>query len=181
MKTITCAHCGKESEKRTGIVNRAIKLGKPLYCGRKCFGLASRNIKTPDQLKEEKRIYDMEYRRKNKALLKAKKAEYFQRTYDPERAAIDRRKTMRRHIEYCRTSEYKAWKKEYDRTYRAKKTYGEFWESFLLLMDVEQEVESRMNKYQIRLESETYNKTQRRHRDERSNSKKLEKRTMGNP
>ncbi len=45
----------------------------------------------------------MEYRRKNRAALKAKKAERHKRTYDPVKAAVVRKKRMPRHVEYCGT------------------------------------------------------------------------------
>lgn len=181
MAQIICANCGEISEKTNSHINRARKLNKSLYCSRVCFGLASRVNKTPAQLKEEKRLYDIQYRINNKQLLKENKSAYFHRTYDPEKAAIKRKENMHRHVEYCRTPHYKAYKKQYDRKYRAKQDYGEFWESAILSLEIHEEVESRMSQYQIKLESQTLNKCQRRKRNEQFNSKKLEVSTMGNP
>lgn len=166
---IVCAHCSKESDKRPSDVNRAKKIGASLYCDRKCSSLGHRKHLTTEFLKERKRLYDAEYRATNLASITAKKAAYFKANYNPERAAIERKKTMQRHVEYCRQPEYKAWKKEYDRKYRAKKNYGEFWESFLILQEVQVEVEDRMPRYERMLQAGTLNKSQTRKRHENLN------------
>ena len=64
---------------------------------------------------EEKRLYDAAYRKKNLAMLKAKKRAYFKRTYDPVKAAIGRKARMARHVAYCRRPEYREWKRAYDK------------------------------------------------------------------
>jgi hypothetical protein len=89
--------------------------------------------------KEAKAEYDREYRRKNRALLKAKKAAYFQRTYDPVKAAKERKKKMSQHIEYCRQPWYKAYKREYDKQRRAGK-FGDFKEAYALLLLLKKEI-----------------------------------------
>lgn len=177
---IICDHCGEKTIKPNGQVNRAVRDEKPLYCNRKCSGLAQRCNKTSGELKEEKRLYDIGYRNKNSESMKIKKAEYFQRTYDPAEAAIERKKNMHRHVEYCRKPEYRAKKKIFDRKYVAKKCYGDLWEVQVLTLDIQDEVKSRMTKQQIRVEAGIYNKSQRRHRHEqRTNSEKFESRTLG--
>ena len=93
--------------------------------------------------KQRKAAYDREYRKKNRAMLKAKKAAWFQRTYDPVKAAKDRKKTMPKHVEYCRQPEYKAWKKKYDKQRRSKK-YGEFAEAHALLVELLKEINKQM-------------------------------------
>lgn len=169
-----CAHCGKKGDRLTGDVNRAIKANRPLYCDKKCAGLGRRKNKTPEQLKEEKRLYDLEYRAKNKEMLKAKKAVYFQATYDPEKAAIERKAKMPRHIEYCRQPEYMQKKKIYDRLYRVKKCFGEFWESALLIMDIDKEVSARMTDVEIRKIKGTLNlHIQRRRQYERERNQHI--------
>jgi len=180
MVTIVCDHCGKESEKPTGAVNRAKKIGSPMFCNRTCTGLHRRTNVPPGVKIEAKRLYDIEYRRLNLAELTNKKAAYFKANYNPEAAAIVRKKRMPAHLEYCRQPAYRAKKKIYDRQYRAKYCYGEFWEAYLALLDVEDEVDSRMDRHQIRFQNETYNKTQRRHRHEKEiNREELEGRTLG--
>lgn len=160
-----CAHCGKPVTKTASHINRAAREGRRLFCGRVCMGLAKRINKTKAQKVVEKAAYDAEYRRKNRAMLKAKKAEYFQRTYDPAQAAIKRKARMARHIEYCRRPEYKAWKSAYDRAYRAKSDFGPFWEAAMLLQQIEEEVASRMSKYEIYSVNGTLNKALRRRRE----------------
>jgi hypothetical protein len=93
--------------------------------------------------KEAKAAYDREYRRKNRARLKAQKAAYFQRTYDPVKAAKERKKKMPQHVEYCRQPEYKAWKKKYDKQRRSKK-FGDFAEAHTLLVELLKEINRQM-------------------------------------
>lgn len=165
LTTVICAWCGNETEKTLGHVNRAKKENRLLFCNKVCFGLHRRVEKSKEQKKQEKRLYDMQYRKKNAGMLKAKKAAYFQRSYDPVEAAKKRQETMPRHVEYCRRPEYKAYKSKYDSQYRAKKMYGEFYESFLLLLQIDREVESRASKYEIGLANGTINKAQSRRRN----------------
>lgn len=164
MMKINCAHCGKEAKKHLGEINRASKKGAPLFCSKDCFGLSRRQNKSQAQLKEERRQYGMDYRAKNREMLKAKKKEYFQRTYDPEKAAIKRQVKMAAHIEYCRQPEYRAYKKKYDRKYRAENLYGEFGEAYSILLDIDREVNSRMSDYEVRVINGTLNKQLQRKR-----------------
>ena len=103
---IKCAYCGSEVYKKTGAVNRAIKIGKPLYCNKICAGLGRRKNISVEEKKKLKAEYDREYRKNNREQIKERKAEYFQRTYDPEKERIKRKITMPRHVEYCRRPEY---------------------------------------------------------------------------
>ena len=163
---VKCSFCTTEFEKENGSINRARKDGKSIYCGRKCSGLARRLNKSDEQKKIEKASYDRMYRKKNNGILKVKKAEYFKRTYDPEKARIERKKRANFHTEYCRRPEYRKWKREYDRKYRAKKHYGEFWESFLLTLDIRTECLQNATDYEIRQANQTLNKAQTRKRNE---------------
>jgi hypothetical protein len=163
--TIPCAWCGQPAQKERRDVNRSGKNGMYLYCGRSCSGLGRRANKTKEQKVAEKAAYDAEYRIKNRDALKEKKAEYFQRTYDPESARENRKATMPRHIEYCRRPEYKAYKTRYDRQYRAKHDFGEFWESAVLLVDINHEIQTRITRNEIYAQNGTQNKSLRRKRD----------------
>lgn len=158
-----CHQCGASADRPTGHVNRSRNKGANLYCGRVCMGIARRVEKDEAQKVAEKAAYDTEYRKLNRAMLKAKKREHFQRTYDPVKAAIERKLRMPRHVEYCRRPEYKAWKREYDRQLRARE-YGEFNESFLLLQDLERELDARADWYERATQKDTINKTQKRKR-----------------
>ena len=83
--------------------------------------------------------YDRKYRKKNRARLKAEKAAYFQRTYDPVKAAKERKKKMPAHVEYCRQPWYKAWKKKYDKQRRESK-FGPFAEAYAMLLKLKKEI-----------------------------------------
>lgn len=167
-----CSHCGVIVQKPWGEINRAQKLDRPIYCGRVCSGLAHRSGKTLEQKKEEKRLYDIEYRKNNLEEITRKKSEHFRKTYDPVKAAEKRKLRMPQHVEYCRRPEYKRWKRGYDQQYRAKKQYGEFGEAAIILCQIEKEVLERGgDRFQRAVLNGTLNKKQTRRRDyERINS-----------
>jgi len=130
------------------------------------MGLASRYAepKTPEQRKEEKRLYDIEYRAKNSSWRKAQKVEYHAATYDPAKAAEKRQARMPWHVEYCRRPEYVAYKREYDRRRRAEE-FGEFADSHILLIDLETTLLERGARYEIDSSKGTINKKQSRRRE----------------
>lgn len=165
MPVVQCPTCREYVEKPTGAVNRSNRLGAPIYCSRKCAGTARRKNKTKAQLVEDKRLYDEEYRASNRGVLKRKKAEYFQRTYDPAKAAVKRKKRAAAHAEYCRRPEYRAWKSGYDKKYRAIRDYGAFADVYLLLRDLDEEILSRLTRYEISIEKGNYNKCLQRRRE----------------
>lgn len=162
---ITCAYCGKHTDRHARDVNRSRKFGWALYCDRACAGKGRRSGKTAEQKKVEKRDYDAKRRTVLAKQIKAKKAEYHKRTYDPEKAAVERKKRMPWHVEYCRRPEYRAWKKDYDRQYRARKRYGAWADAFLMMMDLNSEIRSRACDYDIRVTNKTLNKKLERRRD----------------
>lgn len=158
-----CAHCGKTTDKPVGAVNRARSAGLRLFCGRKCAGLGRRKHKTRTQRVEEKQFYDAEYRRKNRGMLKAKKAAYHVATYNPEKQRAYNQQRMPLHVEYCRRPEYRAYKREYDRQLRANE-YGPFAEAYMLALDLNREIKGRMSNEQIKQQNGTFGKAQARAR-----------------
>jgi hypothetical protein len=162
---VRCASCKRWIEKCTGAVNRARKSGSKLFCDKHCFGLSRRRHKTHAQKIAEKREYDIAYRRKNITRIKAEKQAWFRRTYDPAKAAKVRKAKMHLHVAYCRQPRYKRWKRKYDTQHRAKKMFGPYAESFLILQKIEKEVASRMSRYDIQLANGTLNKAQLRRRE----------------
>jgi len=187
---IKCDYCGNISPREAGHVNRAKKLGKRIFCGRKCSGLGRRDNRTEKEKKEIKRLYDKGYRAKNIERLAIFKADYFQRTYDPKKASIERAKIKkeRPYIEakrraYMATPGYRAQKKEYDRPYRLKKKYGEDWgECMVLAIEIREECLKQMPAHEIRIQAGTYNKSIKRRRDyARTHSSKSENSPLGNP
>lgn len=162
---VKCGHCGKAVKQPPGAINRALRIGAPLYCDKVCAGLGRRHHTTKAQKVSEKRMYDMEYRRKNRKTLKAKKRAYFERSYDPVKAAAVRKARMHLHVAYCQSPAYRRWKRRYDRDYRAQKLFGPFAESFLLLQKIEREISTRMTRYEVYQTNGTLNKTLRRKRD----------------
>lgn len=162
---IECAYCGKLAFKPSGGVNRSRRIGAPIFCGRVCSGLGRRSGKSLEQRKAEKKEYDAQRRAELADQLRVAKREYHKRTYDPIKAATARKARMPYHVEYCRRPEYRAWKRDYDRQYRAKQDYGPFWESFILMMDIRSECLRQMTDYEIRIAKGTFGKSQQRKRD----------------
>lgn len=162
---IVCGQCGAYCQMETSAVNKAARSGYRLFCGRTCSGLARRKHRTDDEKKQLKADYDRKRRDGLAEQIRQLKRAYHKRTYDPIRAAIERKEKMPRHVEYCRRPEYRAYKRNYDKQHLAKKEYGEFWEAALLVGDLTTEVLSRATKYEIYLESGRLNKCLQRRRE----------------
>lgn len=160
---VRCAHCREWTEKEPGQINLAKRISAPMFCDRWCFGASRRKGKTKAQKVAEKRLYDMAYRTKNRQALKAKKRAYFERTYDPRKAAVARAKRMHLHVAYCRQPRYRAWKRRYDQQYRARE-YGPFADAYLLAVNLNREIKSKATNYEIRIQNQTLNKKQTRTR-----------------
>ncbi len=169
----TCPQCGEGFYAPVGHVNRAAKIGSPLYCGRACSGLARRKADklTGEAWRAHKAEYDRQRREKlGEALLAEKRAAYYARVAREGEVLRAKQKAYRdanmaRHVEYCRRPEYKAAKSDYDRRFRAKKNYGPFAEAFLVLQDVENEIASRASRQEIYAQNGIVNKSLRRKRE----------------
>ena len=142
---VKCAWCRKSFPKAVGEYNRAMKIKSPLYCSKKCFGLARRKNKSVKEKKRLKAEYDKKRRTEKADELKAqKKAAYA--IYGPlhrDKEREIRKKNMPKHVEYCRQPEYKEWKKKYDRKLRVAE-YSEFSESYELLEQLVKEIKRQM-------------------------------------
>jgi hypothetical protein len=116
--------------------------------------------------KEAKRLYDAARRLAKRDELCAKKRDFYYANRERIKAeqTVYRAKHMQRHVEYCRRPEYREWKKEYDRQYTARQSFGEFASAFLLLRDIEDEVAARATRYEIYTANGTLNKAQTRRR-----------------
>lgn len=159
---VICAYCNKPTLKENGHVTRSNKSGNKIYCGRACSGLGRRKNKTKPYLVEQKRIYDSGYREKNLAAIKTKKAIWYKLNRDPGKEKLRRIENRGRHAEYCRQPKYVAYKKLYDQKHRAKKFYGDYWESAILLFSIEKTLKP--NKYEIKLSKNLLCKSQKRKR-----------------
>lgn len=164
LRLITCA-CGHPAMRPTGEINRALKRGWPLWCSRECAGLARRKERSEAELKAAKAAYDRRRRTELAEQLRAAKREYHKRTYDPAKAAEERRRKMPRHVEYCRRPEYRAKKADYDKRRLAQQQFGDLWESQLLVLELETEILSRASRYEIDLQNGKLNKATRRKRE----------------
>ena len=159
-----CAHCGKPSKQSVSQINRANRKGVPIYCDRVCAGLARRKYLSDERKKENKASYDAARRIALQAKIREQKAKHHKDTYDPVKAAEYRKKRMPYHVLYCRRPEYKAKKHLYDRRYNLERSYGPLWEIARVLIDLEGEIRSRASHYEISVQNDTVNKTQKRKR-----------------
>ena len=163
---IVCPQCGITTWKKNSAINRAASINAPLYCDKTCAGLARRKPeKTIEQKKAEKKAYDALYRAKNLERILQRNAEYHKRTYDPQKAAIARKKRMPKHVEYCRRPEYKAYKHEYDLRYHNERSYGPFWQAAQILNQLEKTLREHATHTESRTQNGTLNKSIRRKRD----------------
>jgi hypothetical protein len=167
---IKCAYCKKTSDKDAGDVNRAKKIGAPIYCDRKCAGLARRKGITDEEKKRIKAEYDKNYRKR--ASTKERKAEQFKKDYaaNPDKYKEQRKRRYPKHLEYLRNPEYKAYKKEYDQKHRAEKLYGDFAEAAIALHKLRSIVDNR----QAKKEQNIFNKSIKRKRNATKNIKRKE-------
>lgn len=166
-RSIVCPACGKTAIRTISDINRAEKSGLRIFCNRKCAGIGRRkefpiSPRNPNW-KEMKRVYDAEYREKNKALIRLKKAAYYAKTgpLNREKEREVRKKRMPIHVEYCRQPKYKAWKKKYDLDYRARE-FAEYADAYKLLLEVEREIRKRATWVEIAQQNGTLNKSTRR-------------------
>lgn len=161
----TCPQCKGEFFANAGRVNRAVKLLAPLYCGKECAAASRRLGRSEAEKKALKAEYDREYRKRDPEALKAYKALYYQETRDPEKERAIRKAKMAQHVEYCRRPEYKAWKHEYD-IQRASEEYGEWAETWRLLLDLEKEIRSQATAYERRVANGYYTRNAQKRRRE---------------
>ena len=103
--------------------------------------------------KDKKRLYDIEYRRKNKNKIKKRKKiyyEYIKNTNKYQKKIKEyRKKNKEKHKEYCRQLWYKEQKRKYDEIHRAKVRYDEFWECMILCHKIENKIRRLMpDKYE---------------------------------
>lgn len=157
---VTCAHCGNPFDKVTGHVNRARKLGLNIYCNRTCSGLGRRTSK--EEKKKVKSDYDRKRRNELADILKEKAKKY---NASPAGRAMQKRnrdKFKENHRQYIKSDSYRKWKHEYDQKYHARKNYGEFWEAFIVLKEIDVIIEP--EKDECKIQKGTYNKSQKRKR-----------------
>ena len=161
MKAV-CKHCGIEFEKSVGHLNRANKEGRPVFCTMEHFRLSRRIERSDEEKKAIKAAYDKVYHKTEKRKASARKY-----NATPAGRAMQKRqrdKNKQSHLEYCRTPEYRARKVKYDQEHRSKKLYGEFWESAILLEEIDKHITAVADKHNLRIINGTFNKSIRRKR-----------------
>lgn len=172
-KSARCRQCKRRFMMRVSAYNRAAREARSVFCGQRCFGLSRRKPKLPTaERKAKKAAYDVLYRAVNADERRVQKAEYFQLTYDPVKAAKERKARMRWHVEYCRKyyadPKRKAAKVRYDQRRRDAK-YGEFAPAVRLIRKLKREVCKKIpDKYERAKARGYYNNqrtTQERKRD----------------
>lgn len=168
MKLI-CPQCSIEFECGTGRFNRARKIDAPLYCGLVCSRLARRNKNppTPEEKIAAKAEYDRNRRAKMGDELRAKRMAAYYANHERNLALQKeaRKRRMPYHIEYCRRPEYRAKKHEYDIA-KACEEYGEWAETWRLLLELEKEIRSQATAYERRVANGYYLRSAQKRRRE---------------
>lgn len=124
-----CCHCGIESDKPTGHVNRAKKTGANIYCSKECSNEGRKSKKTDSQKRKDKSIYDAQYRKDNIEKIKKRNKEYYSKNkdslYKKQREKQDNDEYRAKHAEYCRLfcQRYK------ERIRRYVRQYGTDWKT----------------------------------------------------
>ena len=138
----TCDWCEKSFY---GLKSQVGRCGKT-YCSRKCAGFGRRKNRTKAEKRRLKAIYDEQYRKDNAEKLRKNKAQYFQKTYDPDRARKWRQANKHRWKNYFRQyrekEEWKQHKKSYDFELRASE-YGPFAEAWKIWLELVREIRRR--------------------------------------
>jgi len=156
-----CPICNEPFKKSLGHYNRAMKNGLRVFCDKDCAGIARR--KSVEEKKKVKAAYDKKIY--NTPERQAARKRYFQNSYkrNPEKYKAIRRAKYPKHLEYLRRPEYKKYKKEYDVKYLAKKDFGIYWESAILLKELEDHL-LKIRPDGIKFQMGITNKTQKRKR-----------------
>lgn len=158
--TAICNHCRKRFMRAAGALNRAMRAGSPLFCSMKCSGMSRRSTKPKAQKRADKAAYDKRRREELHEELCAKKRAAYYANHEANLAKFSakRKERMPAHVEYCRRPQYRAKKSDYDKKIRADE-YGDFAETYLLLLEVEKEIRSRATSYERRVANGYYTRS----------------------
>lgn len=169
---IFCPACHQWKPRENGVIARAKKVGLKLYCGRVCSGIGRRkdspiSPRNPNW-KALKAAYDKQRREKHGDRIRAEKKAYYARVgpLRREKEQETRKAKMPKHIEYCRQPAYRVKKEKYDRKRRAIIQFGkEFADAFLVLQQIENEIDSRIDRNEIYRQNGLVNKSVQRRRE----------------
>lgn len=157
--------------KETGLINRASKIGAPLYCNRECAGAGRRVFRTASERQAAKAEYDRQRRVERGEEIRRQKREAYHASLATDAESVRQRQrayrqaNMARHVEYCRRPEYREQKQVYDQRRRDQQCFGDFAEAAAVLRDLETEISRRATRYEIYSENGTLNKALQRKRD----------------
>lgn len=171
----TCTHCGETFERRREHAERTLaKTGGRIYCTMKCHGASRRVHRSDEEKKRRKAEYDRQYRAKNLESIKAKKRAHYLANHDRFMAMWAERRAdpayREAHAAYKREYQarpgWKEHKRQYDRRSRAVRLHGEEWaEAYLALLELNEEVNERIDRSDLYVQRGYYNKAQGRRRE----------------
>jgi hypothetical protein len=163
---IACPICTFRFECCAGRYNRALKISAPLYCSKLCSGLGRRSQQTTWQKKQAKSEYDRKRREEKREILRAKKRKAYVANKQAilEKMKVYRKIRMPKHLEYCMRPEYRAKKHDYDIARNAA-AYGEFAETWRLLIELQKEIRSQATAYERRVANGYYTRSAKRRRE----------------
>ena len=132
----------------------------------------AKNPRSDEERRASKAEYDRKYLEENAERIKAQKSDWYRKTCDREKERELRKKNMPRHVAYCNRPEYKEWKKRYDIEYTGRE-YGDFYDVWRLLIELEKEVRSQATAYERRVANGYYLRGAQKRRRELWKSKNL--------
>ncbi len=160
MVALACPQCDALFQRAAGTVRYRRKKDPDavFFCSRDCGAVFFRK---PPVSPEEKRRLKAEYDRQRRTKLGDDLRASKRRAYYRDHSANLQRQRKRREDPATKareracqdriqgTEEYRAHKREYDRWYRARKTYGDEWaECAILLIELRKEIRSRATWYE---------------------------------
>lgn len=181
MAARACTQCGVAIAKSVSAVNRATRIGAPLFCGRSCFHASRRVEKDAATKRAEKAAYDRARRAALADKLRSEKrvAYYARHSENLAKQAIYRSRPGHQQIHnaYLARPEQRAKKRDYDSKLRESE-YGEFSEAWRLLLELETEIRSRATAYERRVANGYYTRNAQKRRRELWNSRKTSNSTL---
>lgn len=176
-RAFTCDHCGAESWRQIGSLNRARRTGAgKVYCSKTCSAAARRtDTRSPEQRRADRKAWDAQHRAANRVEINQRKKAAYYRDHDKYKAYFAARRAARRadpetaeadrqyKREYQARPGWREHKRQYDRKYRCERELGPEWGAVkVALLELEEAVDARSTHYQRARAKGTVNKKKQR-------------------
>ena len=137
-----CFHCRVTFIRVVSQVAATQRKGRNIYCSRDCHTAQRRAGRTQEQLKECKRQREKNWREKHKSQVRLRSMAHYKKTTTSEKRQRLYQKYKHKIAARNKDPAAKIQKKHDDRIWRAKRGYGDYWESQVLLLKLNEELSS---------------------------------------